>query len=287
MKQLHFLSSIPINSLILVLLLSVAANAQLPRERAQTNGPVESTFWATTNIGISTVQNVDKHNLESSVVHTFGLVRGGIDTFYGLDDGANTKIGVDYGISERFSIGISRMTFNKIVDLRGKYNILRQTRSGSVPIDLAFKSSLGISTLSGLGLEFNERLSYFTSVMLARKFDRMSLQLTPMAAHFNDPAAGNPNQLFGLGVLMSNELNNRLALSAEYLPVLGDRNAGTNDAMAVALNINTGGHVFQLFLTSSQWHNEQYIMANNRDRFWEGDFRFGFNIHRVFGLGGN
>lgn len=287
MKQLHILSSLILNSLILLLLISVTANAQLPRERAQTDGPVESTFWATTNIGISTVQNVDKNNLESSVMHTFGLVNGGIDTFYGLDDGANTKIGLDYGISERFSVGISRMTFNKIVDLRVKYNILRQTRSGSVPIDLAFKSSLGISTLSGLGLEFNERLSYFTSVMIARKFNQLSLQLTPMIAHFNDPVAGNPNQLFGLGILMNYKLNNRLALSAEYLPVIGQRNAFSKDAMAVALNINTGGHVFQLFLTSSQWHNEQYIMANNRDEFWKGDFRFGFNIHRVFGLGGN
>jgi hypothetical protein len=287
MKHLHILSSAILNSLIAVLLISATAHAQLPRERAQTDGPVESTFWATTNIGISTVQNVDKHNLESSVVHTFGLVRGGIDTFYGLDDGANTKIGLDYGISERLSVGISRMTFNKVVDLRGKYNILRQTQSGSVPINLAIKSSLGISTLSGVGLEFNERLSYFTSVMLARKFDRLSLQLTPMIAHFNNPAAGNPNQLFGLGTLINYKLNKRFSLSAEYLPVIGDRNALSRDAMAVALNINTGGHVFQLFLTSSQWHNEQYIMANNRDEFWKGDVRFGFNIHRVFGLGGN
>ncbi|MBD3616207.1 MAG: hypothetical protein HUJ22_06490 [Gracilimonas sp.] len=287
MKQLHILSSTILNSLITVLLISVTAHAQLPRELVQSDGPVESAFWATTNIGISTVQNVDKHNLESSVVHTFGLVRGGIDTFYGLDDGANTKIGLDYGISERLSVGISRMTFNKVVDLRGKYNILRQTQSGSMPVDLAIKSSLGISTLSGLNLKFNERLSYFTSVMLARKFDRLSLQLTPMIAHFNNPAAGNPNQLFGLGTLINYKLNKRFALSAEYLPVIGERNAFSRDAMAVALNINTGGHVFQLFLTSSQWHNEQYIMANNRDEFWKGDFRFGFNIHRVFGLGGN
>jgi hypothetical protein len=67
--------------------------------------------------------------------------------------------------------------------------------------------------------------------------------------------------------------------------VIGQRHAFSKDALAVALNINTGGHVFQLFLSSSQWHNEQYIMANNRDKFWKGEFRFGFNIHRVFGLG--
>lgn len=262
------------------------ADAQLARERATVDQEVDNVFWANTNVGISTVRTPSARNLSSTVMHTFGLVDGGIDRFYGLDDGANTRLGIDYGISDRISAGIGRMTFNNVVDIRTKYNILRQTESGSMPLDLAVKISTGITTMSGLGLEFSERLSYFGSLMIARKFNRLSFQITPMIAHFNNPdeAAGNPDQLTGLGLLTNYEINQRFAISAEYLPVLGERNTGTSDAMAMALNINTGGHIFQIFFTSSQWHNEQYIMANNRDRFWEGDFRFGFNIHRVFGL---
>jgi len=272
-------------ALALVLLFCSTANAQLPRERAQTNNTVDRIFWATTNIGVSTVQNVDKNNLQSSIAHVFGLTNGGIDRFYGLDDGANTRLGLDYGITDNFSLGIGRMTFNKVVDIRTKYNLLRQTKTNSVPVDVALKASVGISTLSGLGFEFNDRLSYFASVMIARKFDALSFQLTPMIAHFNTTSQVNPDQLVGLGVLMNYEINRRFAFSAEYLPVIGDRFTSTYDAAAIALNIDTGGHIFQLFLASSQWHNEQFIMANNRDRFWKGDFRFGFNIHRVFGLG--
>lgn len=270
----------------LLIFLPGTAEAQLPRERVTEDRPVSQIFWAPTNIGITTVENLSARNLNSSVVHTFGLVTGGIDRFYGLDDGANTRIGLDYGISDRFSAGISRMTFDKVVDIRGKVNIFRQTTTGSMPLDLAVKTSVGISTLSGAGLEFPERLSYFASVMAARKFDRFSVQVSPMAAHFNRPTADNPKQLFGIGFLANYVISERLALSAEYLPVLSERWDNTTDAMAVALNIDTGGHVFQIFFTSSQWHNEQYIMARNRDRFWEGDFRFGFNINRVFGLGG-
>ncbi|WP_390303123.1 DUF5777 family beta-barrel protein [Gracilimonas halophila] len=262
------------------------ANAQLTRERTVTDQEVERTFWAPVAVGISTVQNPDGKNMMSSVVHTFGLTNGGLDTFFGMDDGANTKLNIDYGISDRLSVGIGRMTFNKVVDLRTKVNLLRQTRSGSMPLDVAVKASMGINTLSGLNYTFEDRLSYFASVMAARKMDRFSLQLTPMVAHFNNPVLGSAGQLYGMGVLMQYEINERLSLNTEYLPVLGDRNAGTSDAMAIALNIDTGGHIFQLFFTSSQWHNEQFIMANNRDRFWEGDFRFGFNIHRVFGFGG-
>lgn len=278
-------------SLILTMALlacySAPAEAQLTRERAVTDQEVERTFWAPVAVGISTVQNPDGKNMMSSVVHTFGLTNGGLDTFFGMDDGANTKLNIDYGISDRFSVGIGRMTFNKIVDLRTKVNLLRQTKSGSMPLDIAIKGSMGINTLSGIGYNFNDRLSYFASVMAARKMDRFSLQLTPMIAHFNNPIFGNSGQFYGMGLLLQYEINERFSLNTEYLPVLGERNPGTADAMAIALNIDTGGHIFQLFFTSSQWHNEQFIMANNRDRFWEGDFRFGFNIHRVFGLGGN
>lgn len=262
----------------------IKTNAQLSRERVNTNPVVEDIFWGTTNVGIGTVQNVSGNNLKSTVMHTFGLVSGGADVFWGLDLGANTRLGLDYGITDRASLGIGRMKFNKVVDIRSKVNVLRQTENGSVPLDLAVKLSTGISTLSGQGLGFSDRLSYLFSVMAAKKFDRLSFQVAPMFARFNQVSAVDQNNLFGLGLLTQYELNERFALSAEYLPVLGDRNPGTEDMMALSLNINTGGHIFQIFFTSSQWHGEQYIMANNTDRFWEGDFRFGFNINRVFGL---
>lgn len=269
-----------------LLSLPTICNAQLERERVVTSTPIADTFWATKNVGISTIVNPSGNDLHSSVLHTFGLVDGGLDRFFGLDDGANTRLGLIYGITDRVSIGLGRMKFQKVVDISTKMNLLRQTNDGSVPVSVAIKGATGISTLSGIGLEFSDRLSYFTSIMIARKFNGFSLQLSPMYSHFNRVAGQAQKDLLGLGVLLNVELNDRFALSGEYLPVFGDRNPGTEDAMAIALNINTGGHVFQIFFASSQWHNEQFIMANNRDRFWEGDFRFGFNIHRVFGLGG-
>lgn len=272
---------------ILPLCITKHADAQLQRERAQIDALVEDVFWAPQNVGLSTVQNLSAKSINTTILHTFGLVRGGIDSFFGMDDGANTRIGVDYGFTDRFSAGLGRMTFNKIVDIRGKYNILRQTESGSTPLELAVKTSTGINTTSGIGLEFSDRLSYYATVMLARKFNSLSLQASPMLAHFNRVVGDNPQQLYGVGLLFNYELNDRFALSGEYVPIIGERNRFTEDAAGIALNIYTGGHVFQLFFTSSQWHNGQFIMANNRDAFWDGDFRFGFNIHRVFGLSRN
>lgn len=260
------------------------SDAQLKRERSVTSVLAEPAFSATKNIGISTIINPSGGDLHYSILHTFGLVDGGIDRFYGLDDGANTRLGLIYGVTDRFSIGVGRMTFRKVVDISAKVNLMQQTKDTGRPMSIAMKGATGISTVSGQGLDFNERLSYFTSVMFARKFNTVGIQLTPMYSYFNRVLGEDEQHLFGLGVLLQVDLNERLNLSWEYLPVLGNRNPGTNDAMALSLNIDTGGHVFQIFFASSQWHNEQYIMANNSDRFWEGDFRFGFNIHRVFGL---
>jgi len=260
------------------------SDAQLKRERSVTSVLAEPAFSATKNIGISTIINPSGGDLHYSILHTFGLVDGGIDRFYGLDDGANTRLGLIYGVTDRFSIGVGRMTFRKVVDISAKVNLMQQTKDAGRPLSIALKGATGISTVSGQGLDFNERLSYFTSVMFARKFNTVGIQLTPMYSYFNRVLGEDEQHLFGLGMLLQVDLNERLNLSWEYLPVLGNRNPGTDDAMALSLNIDTGGHVFQIFFASSQWHNEQYIMANNSDRFWEGDFRFGFNIHRVFGL---
>ena len=260
------------------------SDAQLKRERSVTSVLAEPAFSATKNIGISTIINPSGGDLHYSILHTFGLVDGGIDRFYGLDDGANTRLGLIYGVTDRFSIGVGRMTFRKVVDISAKVNLMQQTKDAGRPVSIALKGATGISTVSGQGLDFNERLSYFTSMMFARKFNTVGIQLTPMYSYFNRVLGEDEQHLFGLGMLLQVDLNERLNLSWEYLPVLGNRNPGTDDAMALSLNIDTGGHVFQIFFASSQWHNEQYIMANNSDRFWEGDFRFGFNIHRVFGL---
>jgi hypothetical protein len=270
--------------IVLLLIYPLNADAQLQRKRVETLEETMTPFRAPVNVGISTGYAISKGNLYTTVAHTFGLLNTGIEQFFGLDQGANTRIGLDYGLTDRFSVGIGRMTFNKVVDLKSRIHIVQQSASGDNPLDLAFKISATANTTPGNGFEISDRLSYLVSALIARKFDSVSIQLTPMFTHFNRVVQANLKNLYAVGVLVNYDLNQRFSISAEYLPVIGKRNSGTTNAGALALNIDTGGHVFQLYLSSSQWHNEQFIMANNRDRFLEGDFRFGFNIHRVFGL---
>jgi hypothetical protein len=282
-QTLHLFSRI-VTVIIFLIAVTETGYSQLQRERAIPDRQLDRVFWTTQNVGLTTTEMVSKKNLNSSVIHTFGLINGGIDRFYGLDDGANTRISIEYGLTDRVNLAIRRMTFRKVVDVRSKIKIMHQTESGNKPVSIVLQVSAAATTVAGQNLAFAERLSYLSALMISRKMGSLSLQLSPMAAHFNNPPGANPNRLIGAGFVAQYELNDRFSLSAEYLPVFGDRFAGTVNTFGTALNIDTGGHVFQLFLTTSQFHNEQFIMANNRDRFEKGEFRFGFNIHRNFGL---
>jgi hypothetical protein len=50
------------------------------------------------------------------------------------------------------------------------------------------------------------------------------------------------------------------------------------------VDIETGGHVFQLILTNSVAMRENGFLGQTTGQWLEGDIHFGFNISRVFQL---
>lgn len=280
-------------ALVLAVLLVAPASGQVERRRAVTGGPVEELFWAPTVISTASVTNLPRGNANFTILHSFGPVSGGIGQLWGLDGAANIRFGLDYGISDRVSVGIGRSRLDKVLDFRTKVNVLRQTTDGRVPLELAVKGDLGITTEEN-GFAFGDRISSLVSVLVARRVsDRVSFQVTPMWSHFNAvvpyfvggerivPEADH----VAIGVAGRYVLSERLAVLAEFVPVVGSRTEGTKDNLALGIDIETGGHVFQLFVATSHWLTEQHAIARNTEDFFAGDFRLGFNVNRVFGVG--
>lgn len=270
--------------------LVMPAYAQMQRERVQTEPTLEETFWAPNLVAMGTVEQLEAGNLNVTIMHNFGIatVRP-LQNFFGLDIGPNVRLGLDYGVTPYWSVGIGRSTFEKVVDFRTKLRLLSQSTNGRKPIGVALKMDLGITTLEN-NRPIEDDLSYLISLPIARKFSpALSLQIAPMFSGFStiNPTVDNQEELFGVGMGGELRLSRRYALMAEYYLIPGKRNPGTANAFSMGLNIETGGHVFQLYLASSNWHTEQFVMARNIDKFWAGDFRFGFNVNRLFFLGGN
>src|SRR5690606_37877627 len=124
-------------------------------------------FWAPSLILTSTVTNLPQGNLNFTIMHTLGVVSNGAEDLFGLDGAANIRFGLDYGVTDRLSIGFGRSRFDKLYDFRFKANLLRQT--SNMPLELAVKGDVGITTMEN-GFDFNDRLSYLAAVLVARKF---------------------------------------------------------------------------------------------------------------------
>ncbi len=271
--------------LFIILLVTSTVYGQMERKQVQTDGPVQDVFWAPTLITQASTAHLPAGNLNSTIMHSFGVAtQRPLQTFFGIDNVRNVRLGVDYGITDRWSMGIGRSSLTNIVDLRTKLAILRQNQSDTQPVSISVKGDLGIVT------QENERpikddVSTLVSAIFSRKFnDHLSLQVTPMYGHISSVSVGDPHSFFAVGLGAHIPLSRRFALSAEYYPVISKRADNTKNTFSLGLNIETGGHVFQLFFTSTEWHLEQYVLATNREQFWAGDFRFGFNVNRVFSI---
>lgn len=157
-----------ITTFILLIVFSSSLMAQMQRQRAVKDGPVEDIFRIGSLTGMSTVTTLEARNLNSLIMHNFGLVSSGIEEFYGLDQNAAVRLGFDYGVTDKLTIGIGRTSVEDNVDLRAKYLIIEQLESGKIPVQIAIKSDVGINTQKKYSIR---RFHLSRAIELFRKYD--------------------------------------------------------------------------------------------------------------------
>ncbi|MCC5941263.1 MAG: hypothetical protein JJU37_06940 [Balneolaceae bacterium] len=278
--------------LIPVILYPSLLLGQLQRERVVQDTAVELTFMAPRNINLFTVEPLSKGELHYSIMHTFGEVNSGVRTLWGVDQGANVRFSFEYGFGDNISVGFGRSSMDKVYDVNTRITLLRQRTDGSVPVSVTAAPSVGINTSSfgflNENYSFSDRLNFSLALPIARKFNSdFSLMIVPMAVHFNrtgpelnisDPEV---NTYYSIGVGGRYKFASRTALSFQYIPPLTDAENLSNN-IGIGIDIETGGHVFQMFFTTSRALNESYLIASDNGNFFDREFRFGFNINRLF-----
>lgn len=283
-----------LGSLLLLIFFPSLTYAQLERERAVTDRPEELIFMAPRNINLYTVEPLSKGELHYSIMHTFGEVSGGVRNLWGIDQGANVRFSFEYGLSDRFSLGVGRSSMDKVYDLSARYLIIRQMQEGGSPLSITAVPSVGINTSSFGFLDrdytISDRLNFSLATTIARKVNsELSLQVVPMVTHFNrvgvevsvvDPTV---NTYYSVGVGGRYKVASRTAFTFQYIPPITDAE-GLDSNIGLGLDIETGGHVFQMFFTTSRALNESYLVAGENGDFFDGGYRFGFNINRLFNI---
>lgn len=218
------------------------------------------------------------------VAHRFGDVSAGFKDFFGLDN-ASTKLGVIYGVTDGISLSLSRETNMKTFEGGIKYRLVRQNES--FPVDVVGYHVMGANTALDKDtyphLRFSDRLSYLTQALISRRFnDKFSLQFTPSYVHKNlyEPTTEDKNQfLAGLGGRY--KISKRVSVNAEYF-LNFDNHSFYKNPLSLGVDIETGGHVFQLLFTNSQINSDIGYLTNASGNWGKGHIFFGFNLYRVF-----
>jgi Membrane bound beta barrel domain (DUF5777) len=222
------------------------------------------------------------------ISHRFGDLSQGLDNFFGLDQ-AYTKIGTIYALKDWVSLGFSRHTYQKTYELAAKYKLANQIAYG-FPVTIVGYNTMDIrSDLKkggNPGLEFNNRLAFTSQLMISRKFsDKFSLQIAPVYVHKNlyESLYEKKDQfLISAGGRM--KISKRMSINLEYASKVGSpKQEKYNNVLTAGLDIETGGHVFQMVFSNSQNMNDVAVLTNANGNWGKGKgIYFGFNMYRVF-----
>ena len=252
---------------------------------------VKGTFKGTYILNTSSVENIGKGVLQVMIMHRFGRISDGAYELFGLDN-ATIRLGLDYGITDRFMVTVGRSSFQKAFDASLKYRILRQSTNKGQPVSLSLNTGITYTNLRYPDKPYMNgkyRTDYFTQLLLARKFStKFSLQLTPSWIHYNlVPEAIDKNNVFVLGAGGRIKLTKRLSINAEY-NYLFNNQVVTNkvyNSLSAGLDIESGGHVFQFVFSNSRGLIPTVFLPQTTDSWGDGGIYFGFNISRVFSVG--
>lgn len=266
------------------------------------------TFKDTRVINTHSVEVLQKRKLDIRIGHRFGDLagaNGGWSNFYGLENAADVMIGAEYGVTDKFTVGLYRSKgagdLKALVNPLLKYKLVQQADNGS-PVTVTALTLGTISTMkknpesTGVSSfpEFSHRMAYAIQVMMARKFaDRFSLQVIPSFTHRNLVDFEDNNNVISLGFASRVQLTKVMAFVADFtLPVNGLQSPFSENpegfeyfpALGIGMEWDTGGHVFQLNLTNAEGIMETDYIPNTTTNWLDGEFRIGFTISRLFNL---
>lgn len=260
--------------------------AVLAKESASApTGYVMSTFKATRiSIGHA-VETRKKGALEVSFMSRYWNTPQPTSNDF-IADRMSARFGVDYAISDKFTVGVGAAVPSGIWDTFFKYRILQQKidNSGS-PVALTFVQTGTYRSRQLNGIErrddFMDRTAFTTQLLIARKISsNFSLQLAPSFVYrssVQNPA--NDQSQFALGFGGRYKVSNHVSVVSEYYYVPQQLSSiATFGAFSLGANWEVGNIMLQFKMTNNPFFTEDTFITQTRRNFnfRDGNFFFGF-----------
>ncbi len=261
----------------------------LDSEKSNKPIPVIATFKTTRIINGHSIEQVAGGILDVKISHRFGRLNEGAYNLFGLDY-AYIRIGMDYGITNWLMVGLGRSSYEKMYDGFFKIKLQQQEENGNL-LSVGILSSIMVNTLkltdTNRPNNNSDRLYYAFQLLVANKLsENLSLQITPSLVHYNLVAKEeDPNDVIAIGVGARQKITKWVSFNLEYyFQIPKFKLPNTENVLSAGFDIETGGHVFQLFCSNSTGIPEKNFISGTTGKWYKGDVYFGFNIARVFTL---
>lgn len=253
-----------------------------------------ATFKASRIINGHSIEQTKEKHLDFRISHRFGTLNEGTYGLFGLDR-SEIHFSLEYGLKNWLNLGLGRASKDKTYDAFAKTKILRQsTGEKQMPVSLSYFSSIELNTIklanTVISRNAASRMAFVQQVLMSRKFnENLSIQLSPTYIHRNMvKTEADSNDIFALGVSARQKVSKRVSINGEYFYSNNSANNNsslkTYNVLSFGVDLETGGHVFQIMLTNSQGMREGSFIPKTTGNWADGDIHLGFNISRVFSL---
>jgi len=262
---------------------------------SKSSKPVKNTFNSVWLIDNQTVMVPIKGTFEADFQHRFGTINNGYDDFWGLFASSNIRLGANYAPINKLYLGVGITKFNMVWDFNAKYAIWQQTQDNSMPVSVTAFANMGIDTRKSSDFRYTvHRFSYFSQIMVARKFDdKFSAQVSPSMSWFNnvegyvDSKGEIQNKMnhahFAIAFMGRYRISDKFGLIANYdQPLTTHPTNNPHPNIALGIEMTTSSHAFQVFMGNYNAIVPQYNNVFNQNDYRDWEFVIGFNITRLW-----
>ena len=274
MTRARFASRVRI--LFLVVLTAAAAGSAFAQTAGDDDAALEPAEPDFTLVNIPTTLRLPLHAGTFHLTHRFaGNLRQGsfgdqASNLFGLDQGAIVGFEYRYGVARHLEAAAYRSSFDRTIQLYGKYDAIHQAASNPVSVS-------GLVSVEGAN-NFRERFAPALGAVVSREIqDRVALYGAPIWVHNSAAAAGVDRDTFYVGLGGRLRVGSTTYLVGEMSPRAAGYAPGDFE-YGFGIEKRVGGHVFQLtFANTFGTTFGQLARGGSPDSLY-----LGFNLTRKF-----
>ncbi|MGB5263345.1 MAG: DUF5777 family beta-barrel protein [Lutimonas sp.] len=236
-----------------------------------------------------------KNTMEAQMNHRFGTINFDENDMAGIWGESNIRLGLTYAILDWLTVGYGTTKNQRLQDFDLKVAILRQTRSGKMPVNVTYYGNFVYNALKqkNPGDYFNydqDRYSYFHQIIISRRFNsNFSMQIAPSISHFNLVEEGMENDRFAIAFGARYKISPQTSILVDYSqPITQFDNVNEFSSysnypgLSLGFEFATSAHAFQIFVSNLNGIVPQQNYMWNKNDFFNGDILLGFTITRVY-----